>query len=152
MAKGSPAARSARFKSEEIQRFAFLAGLADFAGAFKAGVPFLRAAQRAFMDAARRARPSAVNPPFFVSTLAAFGAAGAGVAAAFPSLIFAHRSFCAATMRARASGDMVRFFFAGLAAAVVFTGAVAVTCPAPPRTTFNSASKLAICSVIRMAR
>src|SRR5262249_54052054 len=71
---------------------------ADFCAAFLA-------AQRAFMEAARRARPSGVRLRFRFFGPLAFAV---GLAAAFPPLARAQRALTAATMRARASGDSLR--------------------------------------------
>jgi len=132
--------------------FAFFPSLAAFTGEFNAGAPFLRAAQRAFMDAANLARPSAVNPLFFLGALAAFGAgldstaAGSLTVALDVPLLLAHRFVAAAEIFARASGDIVRF-------PVLFPdGAFALESSvlSPPSSPLNLDCSAAIC--LRMFR
>jgi hypothetical protein len=82
--------------------------------AFGAGAPFLRAAQRAFIAAAKRARPSGVNPPLRFAALAA-GKAPLPEAAVL-LLARAHRARCAAAIFLRAAADIVRFFRAPVVA------------------------------------
>src|SRR4030095_10920285 len=71
--------------------------------AFGAGAPLRRAAQRAFIKAASRARPAAVNPPFFLD----FAGLAPFPPSPFSLRTLAQRAFCAAMMRARPSGEMV---------------------------------------------
>ena len=87
--------------------FAGLATAADFAGAFNAGAPFLRAAQRAFIAAANFARPSGVSPCLL--GVAAFTTVF-GATAGFP-FDFAHLARCPAAMRSRAAADILRLPF-----------------------------------------
>src|SRR4051812_874119 len=72
--------------------------------AFGAGAPFFRAAQRAFIAAANRARPAGVIPPLFFPLVAVDLAADE----ADERLVLAHLARCAAAIFSRASGDMVR--------------------------------------------
>ncbi|MEO7318557.1 MAG: hypothetical protein ABIZ56_06185 [Chthoniobacteraceae bacterium] len=120
------------------------AGFDGALGLVGAGPPALRAAQRAFMDAASFARPSGVKPPFFFGAAAAF-AAGEGEV----PFIFAQRAREAAAIFARPSGDMVprRRSPAGLGDAFA-AGAWEL----PPMIEANSAWSFSICSEISRAR
>jgi hypothetical protein len=95
-------------------RFAGFAA-ADFAAAavaffgttgFPAALAFLNAAQRFFVAAMIRSRPSGLRRRFFFSALARAGG-GAGAALAFR--VAAQRCLCAAAMRLRAAGLTTRF-------------------------------------------
>ena len=122
------------------------AGLAGVAfGAVGAGAPLRRAAQRAFMDAASFARPSGVNPPFFL------GAAAGAVSFAAGAVPFtlAQRARVEAAIFARASGDKV--LRPGLPAG--FEEAFAAGAgEAPPRMAANSACSSSIFWEISRAR
>lgn len=100
--------------------FAVFQGLATAAtctGVFEAGTPALRAAQRAFIFAARLARPSGVNPPFFTTV---FAADDITIVAVFSSRSLAHRARAAAAIFSRPPADIVGLpFFAGFSGAGV---------------------------------
>ena len=117
--------------------------------AFGAGAPLRRAAQRAFIKAANRARPSAVNPPFF------FDFAGFPFPAApFSLRTLAQRAFCAAMMRARPSGEMVPRLlpFRGAAGAPPARFTAPEDGAAVPRIAAISASRRSICWARERAR
>lgn len=90
---------------ERMTRPGRMSPLGYEAEALGAAAPFFLAAQRAFIDAASLALPSAVRPPFFPLGWRATGPLVEGVVVSFA---LAQRAFAAAAILARASADIVR--------------------------------------------
>ena len=133
-----------------IARLAFLAPALVAAGFDGALVPFLLAAQRAFIIAARRARPSSVSPPFFLAAAAGLAAEGAAFSDGAPvPLILAQRARVEAAILARASADRVRrpLFCDGFADVTLANAA-----GEPPNREASSACSVSIFSAISTAR
>ena len=119
--------------------------LAQDAEALGAAAPFLRASQRAFIDAASLALPSAVSPVFFFGLPAVLF----GVALPVPFTL-AQRALAAAAIFARPAADMVRLPLGRPMPRVAFTGAEALAAEAP-RIELSFSCKASICSRRRRA-